>query len=470
MKRRSTIIFALALALSLVLMIAGPMATPVRADESGPNNGSTAADEDSIGLVAWDDVSKSLIQDDVCAGAILTQADNTTHYLKVTGFGFAISGAATIQGIVVGVDRRESGTTLRVFDHSIRLVKGGTISGDDKSAGAAWPSSDTDEYAIYGNSTDLWGLNWTPADINSPDFGVAISAVKDDSAYNRNAFVDHIRMTIHYSVPKYYLTMDWSPGAGGDAFDDTDESPYEQDEEVQIRAEPSWGYEFVNWTADPSSEGNFADANAEETIFTMPAYNVTVIANFQLESGPQVIPTVTTIEASGITSVRATLNMEYTMGDFSPVYVRFAYKKSADSDWSFTPEHTKLAGGTYATLLTGLAADTEYDFKAQLRYAHIPIEGDTLQFTTDALSSFCFIATAAYGTPAAEQIDVLREFRDVVLLESILGSQFVALYYQFSPPVADFIAGNELLRTLVREFLIDPMVWIIQAAGTIWPQ
>ena len=56
----------------------------------------------------------------------------------------------------------------------------------------------------------------------------------------------------------------------------------------------------------------------------------------------------------------------------------------------------------------------------------------------------CFIATAAYGTPTAEQIDVLREFRDVVLLESTIGSQFVALYYRLSPPVADFIAGNEL--------------------------
>jgi hypothetical protein len=62
----------------------------------------------------------------------------------------------------------------------------------------------------------------------------------------------------------------------------------------------------------------------------------------------------------------------------------------------------------------------------------------------------------------------LREFRDVVLLKSTVGSQFVALYYQFSPPIADFIAGNELLRTLVREFLVDPIVWVVEATEDIW--
>jgi len=56
----------------------------------------------------------------------------------------------------------------------------------------------------------------------------------------------------------------------------------------------------------------------------------------------------------------------------------------------------------------------------------------------------------------------------VVLLESSVGSQFVALYYQLSPPIADFIAGNELLRTLVRELLVDPVVWLVEATGAMW--
>lgn len=85
-----------------------------------------------------------------------------------------------------------------------------------------------------------------------------------------------------------------------------------------------------------------------------------------------------------------------------------------------------------------------------------------------AVATECFIATAAYGTPTAEQIDVLREFRDAVLLESTVGSQFVDLYYQLSPPVADFIAGNSFLRTLVRELLVDPIVWLVEATGDMW--
>jgi hypothetical protein len=80
----------------------------------------------------------------------------------------------------------------------------------------------------------------------------------------------------------------------------------------------------------------------------------------------------------------------------------------------------------------------------------------------------CFIATAAYGTPTAEQINVLQEFRDVVLLESTAGSQFVALYYQLSPPIADVIAGNTFLRTMVRELMVDPIVWVVEATGDIW--
>jgi hypothetical protein len=62
----------------------------------------------------------------------------------------------------------------------------------------------------------------------------------------------------------------------------------------------------------------------------------------------------------------------------------------------------------------------------------------------------CFIATAAFGSPLEHHVQVLRDLRDLYLLTSSMGKAFVALYYKFSPPIADFIAKNEALRAAVR--------------------
>ena len=237
---------------------------------------------------------------------------------------------------------------------------------------------------------------------------------------------------------------------------------------VGLSAEAEEEYRFVEWTGDV---GTIADVYAVTTTVTMNGdYSIT--ADFEA------VPlSVTTKAATDITAYSSTLNMDYTVGDFSPVEVRFAYKKSAGLFWSYTDWVSKSTSGTHAEMLTGLNPETDYDFIAQFRHndIEIQIEGTTLHFTTDVRlipppTGGCFIATAAYGTSTAEQIDVLREFRDSVLLESTAGSVFVSLYYQLSPPVADFIAGNELLRTMVRELLIDPIVRVVEATGDIWEQ
>ena len=75
-------------------------------------------------------------------------------------------------------------------------------------------------------------------------------------------------------------------------------------------------------------------------------------------------------------------------------------------------------------------------------------------------ASPCFIATAAYGTPLHEDIDVLRDFRDEYLMTSPIGRIFVKTYYTASPPIADVIRENEGLRTIVRGGLVKPLVYI----------
>ena len=80
----------------------------------------------------------------------------------------------------------------------------------------------------------------------------------------------------------------------------------------------------------------------------------------------------------------------------------------------------------------------------------------------------CFIATAAYGTDTAKEINILREFRDEVLLPNSLAVGFVSLYYEISPPIANFISGHEVIRTVVRVGFVDPIVKILTWSHNLW--
>jgi len=86
----------------------------------------------------------------------------------------------------------------------------------------------------------------------------------------------------------------------------------------------------------------------------------------------------------------------------------------------------------------------------------------------------CFIATAAYGTPAADQVETLRTFRDRHLLTNAAGTALMRAYYRYSPAVASVVAGNSVLRALTRAVLtlmVTPLwvkfVLVAMAMGAI---
>ena len=75
-------------------------------------------------------------------------------------------------------------------------------------------------------------------------------------------------------------------------------------------------------------------------------------------------------------------------------------------------------------------------------------------------SGGCFIATVVYGSPLAEQVVVLKAFRDNILQKSLLGRRFINLYYYISPPIATFIERNTWRRAATK-FLIWPIIYIL---------
>ena len=65
-------------------------------------------------------------------------------------------------------------------------------------------------------------------------------------------------------------------------------------------------------------------------------------------------------------------------------------------------------------------------------------------------NSSCFVATAAFGTPWAEEIDVLRAWRDQVLMKSIRGRDFIRFYYIVGPYFAKIVEKSETLAAFTR--------------------
>lgn len=78
--------------------------------------------------------------------------------------------------------------------------------------------------------------------------------------------------------------------------------------------------------------------------------------------------------------------------------------------------------------------------------------------------SNCIIATAAFGSEIAPQVQFLRGFRDNHILSTAAGSSFMNVfnswYYSFSPYVADYERGQPWMQASVRT-AIQPLLAIL---------
>lgn len=163
--------------------------------DTGAISPGTMADDNTVGTVAWANPDNAKVFDGVYSIAGIGEA-TTTHYLKATNFGFTIPVGSTIDGIIAEVDRKALGSGADIKDFSVKIVKAGSITGDDKAKTDWWGG---EAYISYGGTTDLWGVSWEYDDINSSDFGIVFSCKDYTFTTPSFAYVDHIRITVYYT-------------------------------------------------------------------------------------------------------------------------------------------------------------------------------------------------------------------------------------------------------------------------------
>lgn len=161
-----------------------------------------AAQEGATGW-NWSNLSDILT---IGGGTHASAAGNTggftpTKYLVADEFGFAIPTGAIITGIKLDIYRQatqnQASPLRRAKDYSIKLMKVGSEVGDNKAAATIFTTDFV--LATYGGQTDLWGVTWSPSDVNDDGFGARIAyQIADASGGTTSTNIDYMRITVYY--------------------------------------------------------------------------------------------------------------------------------------------------------------------------------------------------------------------------------------------------------------------------------
>ncbi|MEN8134580.1 MAG: CFI-box-CTERM domain-containing protein [Thermodesulfobacteriota bacterium] len=159
---------------------------------------------------------------------------------------------------------------------------------------------------------------------------------------------------------------------------------------------------------------------------------------------------------------------------------------NAVSETGYKIERKKYIGGGYVEIAKVGANEITYsdknlDFYASYYYrvraynitydvtGHTNYSNEATAQTVREDYSGCFIATAAYGSLLDPQVSLLRKFRDQYLAINQPGRAFLDMYYEYSPPIAKYIANHNFCRFLVRWSLLPlvAMSWLSLTIGLL---
>ena len=154
----------------------------------------------------WEWSNPSNIVDDDADYAEVVGTSGMADSLVGYNCGFAIPTGATINGILVemsmlsaGDGEANSACTIRKTDASY-----GETTVEPSSYAIPTGSYGT---ISWGSATELWGLTWTPADINDADFGARLLTVSIEAETEGWVRVQYMKITVYYTIPVTALNI-----------------------------------------------------------------------------------------------------------------------------------------------------------------------------------------------------------------------------------------------------------------------
>ena len=367
----SKVFLALTLIAGIIIVIVAYLPAPrALALTDGPLNPGLGTNLTGIGTDPWLTPGNITTPGDPYATIQLSKSHLTSNYLVGSDYGFSIPDDMVILGIEVNITRMFSGHP-NVVDSVVSLTTTGGLVGDNKANPTTLPWPTAFGTATYGGPTDLWGVEWTPVEINSQDFGVALAVLRENNGnILTNLSVDTIQVTV-YST--YASTMELECGGG------TPETAYGDGITCVATVTRAAGDQTptgtVDWTSDSSGlfESNPCTlAGADGVASCSVTYTPDAVGSGShlvgaVYSGDEFFATSSNEQSVTVSPrlVTATADPQVkTYADLDPVYTYQVTQGSLVFSDTFTGTLTRDPGenaGQYAILQGTLELPVDYD-------------------------------------------------------------------------------------------------------------
>jgi len=359
------------------------------------------------------------------------------HFLEWTGDVNAIADVNSAQTTVTMNDSYSITAVFEIDEGWYSLTTSGTEGGS-----VAEPGEGTFVYPVGENVTIV-----AQSDVSSHYHFVGwtgdVATIANAQAASTNITMnDSYSITANFELDAGWKSLTISTTSGGSVtVPGQGTFVYEDGNVIALIAQPDEDYEFVRWTGDVAA---VADISAAQTSIIMNgSYSIT--ANFESWHPDPVALLIVSSTGGGSVISPGEGTFDCTLGS---MVILMAEANDGYQFAGWSGEVDTIADVNAFT--TTITMDSSYSIRADFQ----------------STSSPCCTATAAFGTPMAREIGILREFRDEYLLTNPVGTVLADLYYGTSPPLAEFITEHPSLKPVVRAGLAPAVAMSNVAVNT----